>query len=390
MANAITNDAARAMIETARALVPQLRERRLETDELRRVPDASVSELRKLGILGLATPRENNGSDLGPDVIFEVAMELARGCGSTAWCGGNWAIHGLLGSMFAPETQREIFDVAEFPIISTGFSPLRGSTQPVDGGALISGHWDFASGVDHADWVVVMAIGAQGPLAHLVPRAELEIVDTWHTSGLRGTGSKDVAATGLFVPERRLLTMVAPGEGHSVGREMYESPWFRVPMGSVFGCGVIGSILGMARGALEVFVERTAKKVGGLSGVKVGARADVHHRIGEAAAEIDAAVVFVRNMFAEIRRYGADELEYTTLDRVRWRRDAAWGARSAVRAVNLLFEVGGAHVLWLDDQLHQFQRDITAASHHYGMAWSTLFNGYGRAALGLDPEVAMI
>jgi len=77
-------------------------------------------------------------------------------------------------------------------------------------------------------------------------------------------------------------------------------------------------------------------------------------------------------------------------DRVRWRRDAAWGARSALRAVNLLFEVGGAHSLWLEDQLHQFQRDVTAATHHYGMAWSQLFTGYGRVALGLEPEVAMV
>jgi 3-hydroxy-9,10-secoandrosta-1,3,5(10)-triene-9,17-dione monooxygenase len=387
---ATTTATTESLVEGARALVPALRERRRQTDEQRRLPDATVAELRELGLLGIAAPPENGGLGLGPDAILEVAIELGRGCGSTAWTGGNWAIHNLLGSMFSLEAQRELYGEGVIPIVSTGFSPLRASTAPADGGALVSGQWDFASGVDHADWVVVMAIGEQGPLAHLLPRAEIEIVDTWHTGGLRGTGSKDVAAREVFVPDHRLLAMAGPSEGQSIGRELYASPWFRLPLGSVFGCAVIGSMLGMARGALEVFVERTAAKVGGLSGVQVGTRPDVHHRIGEAAAEIDAAVTFVRASYADMRAFAEQEREYTIDDRVRWRRDAAWAARAVLRAVNLLFEIGGAHVLWLDDQLHQFQRDVTAASHHYGMAWSQLFTGYGRVALGLEPQVAMV
>jgi 3-hydroxy-9,10-secoandrosta-1,3,5(10)-triene-9,17-dione monooxygenase len=378
------------LVQGAAALVPALRERRTETEELRRLPDATVSEIRELGVLGIACPQELGGLGIGPDGILEVAMELGRGCGATGWTAGNWAIHNMLGPMFGPEARQELYGSGTMPIISTGFSPLRATTTPVDGGAVISGQWDFASGVDHSEYVVVMAIGEQGPLAHLVPTSQLEIVDTWHTAGLRGTGSNDVAASELFVPEHRLLWMAGPGEGQSIGRELYAMPWFRLPLGSVFGCAVVGSILGMAQGALEVFVERTAEKVGGLSGIQVGTRPDVHSRIGEAAADLDAAVAFVRASYAEMRAVAESDQSYSMQDRVRWRRDAAWGAREALAAVNLVFEVGGAHVLWLDDQLHQFHRDITAATHHYGMAWSQLFAGYGRAALGLDPQVAMV
>ncbi len=317
-------------------------------------------------------------------------MTLGRGCGSTAWCAGNWAMHGLLLAMFDPKAQREVFKADRFPIISTGFSPARAKTRPVEGGAAIEGRWDFASGVHHADWIVLVALGPEGPLAHLVPTHEVQILDTWHTGGLRGSGSTDVTTAEIFVPIHRILNLAGPTEARTVGRELYDSPWFRLPMLSIFSCGILGSMLGMAHGAIEVFVERTQNKVGGLSGVKVGSRADVHNRIGESAANIDAATALVRTMYIELRNRASGDVEITTLDRVRWRRNAAFAGHLAAGSVSRLFELGGAHVLWLDDQLHQFQRDIAAASHHHSMSWSSTCNGYGRALLGLEPELALI
>jgi 3-hydroxy-9,10-secoandrosta-1,3,5(10)-triene-9,17-dione monooxygenase len=388
----LTTDLLTDTVERARALVPVLRERAQETDDLRRLPDASMADLDALGLLGLATPREVGGGDIGPDGIIDVCLELGRGSGAVAWVGGNFAVHNLLITMFPEEAQREVFGGAEgrMPHVATGFSPLRGQTAPVDGGAVISGQWDFASGVDHADWVIVMAMAPEGPLAHLVPRAELTVVDTWHTTGLRGTGSKDVAAQDVFVPQHRILNMIPPTEGQSVGRELYDLPWLRVPMSSFFGAGVVSTVLGTARGALEVFVERTSGNIGGLSGVKVSARPEIAHKLGESAADIDGAEAALRASYADMRAAGVSGRPITMDDRLRWRRDAAWCAKVASGAVRRLYEVGGAHVLFVGDQLDQFQRDNVAASHHYGMAWDTLFAGYGRSMLGQEAGVAMV
>lgn len=386
-----TGPAGSEILEAARALVPALRARRAEANELRRLPDASVADLRALGILGVAAPVARGGSDLGVDVLLEVAVELGKGCGSTAWCGANWGVHNLLMSMFPRQAQDEVFgDGTQLPIVSTGFSPLRASAHRVPGGSSISGQWDFASGVDHAAWVVLMAITETGPVAHLVPTSDLQIVDTWHTTGLRGSGSKDVAASDLFVPEHRLLGMIEPTEGRSLAAELYGTPFTHIPMSSYFGVGVVGSIVGMALGAVEVFIERTSDNVGGLSGTKVRSRPDIHYKIGESATEADAALSIARSTYAELRSVGAARAAITMNDRLRWRRDQAYAAKLAVEATQRLFQVGGAHVVWSDDQLGQFHNDITTASHHYGMAWSTLFNGYGRLSLGLDHEVAMV
>jgi 3-hydroxy-9,10-secoandrosta-1,3,5(10)-triene-9,17-dione monooxygenase len=378
------------MLEGARALVPGLRARREQSDALRRVPDETVAELVALGMLGAATPRELGGTDLGCDVLLDLAIEIGRGDGAAAWCGGNWAIHNLMMAMFPQAAQEEVF-AKGLPIVSTGFSPARASMEEVDGGSVVTGQWDFASGVDHAGWVVVVAMSpTAGPLAHLVPVGDLTIVDTWFTGGLRGSGSKDVAASGVFVPAHRRMALGDAMAATTVGRELYDSPFFRVPMTAVFGVGVIGSILGMALGAIDVFTEATTAKVGGLSGVRVGVRPEVHHRLGETATEVDAAIAVTRRAFADIRLAGETEREITLADRLRWRRDIAWAAKVASEGVTRLFQVGGAHSLWMEDPLHQFYRDISAASHHYGMQWDVMFSAHGQFVLGIEPEVAML
>lgn len=378
-------------VDRARALVPVLRERGREIDDLRRLPDDTVADLAAIGLLDIATPRELGGADVGPDGIVEICLQLARGSGAVAWVGGNFAVHNLLMAMFAPEAQAEVFGgLDRMPRVATGFSPLRGQTVPADGGARISGQWDFVSGVDHADWVVVMAMSPTGPLAHLVPRADFTVVDTWHTSGLRGTGSKDVAAQNLFVPQHRILDMIPPTEGRSIGRDLYGMPFLRVPMSSYFGAGVASTVLGTARGALEVFVERTAGNTGGVSGVKMSARPEIAHKLGESAADLDGADAALRASYADMRAAAVSDREITMDDRLCWRRDAAWCAKLAAGAVHRLYEVGGAHVLFTGDLLDQFQRDNVAASHHYGMAWDSLFAGYGRSMIGQEAGIAMV
>lgn len=383
-------DSLSGLTHQVREWVPELRERQSDVDKSRRIPDEYVQVLKDTGILGLATPVELGGLGIGPDGILEIAIELGRGSGATAWCGGNWAIHNMLGAMFSEKAQQELFGGSELPIISTGFSPLRAKTMKVDGGALVSGTWDFASGVDNAEWVVVMAVGDAGPLAHLLPVSDVSILDTWHTMGLQATGSHDILANEAFVPEHRLLNVIDIVEGQSIGRDLYSSPFFKVPLGSFFGCGVIGSIIGMAIGALDVFTDRTVEKVGGITGMKVSSRPEVPLRMGEAAANIDAAVLVARSSYADMRLAAVSSREITMSDRVRWRRDLAWCGKICAQTVSNLYDMGGAHALFDGDPLQQFYRDINAASHHYSLAADTLFAGWGRVLLGLDPQLVMV
>jgi 3-hydroxy-9,10-secoandrosta-1,3,5(10)-triene-9,17-dione monooxygenase len=367
------------MLKATEALVPALRERRAETNELRRLPDSTLAELTEIGVLGSLVPTSLGGPGYDLDFVLEVVMTLGRGCGPTAWCAGNWAVHNFYVAMFPEESRNAVFGGSKNPIVSTGFSPLRASAQRTDGGVILNGQWDFASGIRHASWVVLMAILDDGANAMLVPTSEVEIIDTWHTTGLRGTGSCDVAVKDLFVPEGRMQNMTPIVEGSTGVTTM--------PLPAFFGLGVVGSILGMGLGALEVFTERTAENIGGLSGVKAGTRPEIHAVLGESAAEIESAITLVRSMFAEACAVGQRRQPAPQDQRLRWRLNHAYATKLAVQATQRLFQVGGAHVLWSDDLLNQFHNDIVAASHHYGMAWHSLFSGYGRFKLGLDSGI---
>lgn len=379
-----SDEALEPMLAEVRALAPVLRGRAKETDELRRLPDQTVADVDRLGIAGVAAPVAFGGADLGADAVFLLAFELARACGSTGWVAGNWAIHNLFVAAFSEEAQEECFSGGQMPKIATALSPLRAKATPAPGGAVLDGTWDFASGVDHSAWVTVGAVGEQGPSVFLVPRADLQLVDTWHTFGLRGTGSKDVAAESLFVPEHRTVSMKALVEARTPGRDLHDTPFLRMPFGNWFGAAVIGTVLGVVAGAQDEFVRRTAEKVGGLTGVKVGDRTDVHLRMGLAASNLEAAVLMVRTMFAEIRTAADAGGDCTLADRVRWRCAMAWAAKLATESMALLFKAGGAHVVFLDDELNRANRDLTTAAQHFALQWDGVFIDQGRHALGME------
>jgi len=378
------------MVDHARSIVPALQERRAQTDADRQLPRASVEDILAIGVLGAMVPVELGGSDLGATAVFEVCTILARGSASTAWVAGNWAVHGTLGAMFSAEARHEVFQ-REMPTIATGFSPLRARTELVDGGAVLSGQWDFCSGINHSDWVVLQAMTEQGPIAHLVPTTDVTVLDNWNTSGLRGTGSHDVAAEGLFVPAHRLLNMATVGDGNSEGAEIYGTTSLRLPLAQVFGTGVIATVIGSAQAAIDAFTDRTANTVGGLSGVRRSTRPEIHRILGKADADVDAAIAVVRSTYAEAEAALESDGGLSLDDRVRWRRNVAWAAHVAAGALNSIYEVAGARALFLGDPLEQAYRDGIAASHHFHLGWDRLYVGYGELMMGAtETDLIMI
>lgn len=370
----------RALLRRASELVPILRQRAAHTEQLRQIPPESVQDLKASGLIRIGNPERFGGQGIEYDAMFDVGCELGRGCGSTAWCYSLWTAHNWWIGHFPERAQEEFFASGPDTLYSSGLNPANGKAEPVDGGFRVSGRWGFSSGCDAASWAMV-AVGTPERLTWLLlPRSDYEIHDTWFASGLRGSGSKDIAITDVFVPAHRTLDPNRAGDGEWTGWELHKRLSYRLPLRCLSGWDLATPLIGIARGAID---ELTARLVGTSGPGRTADSAPLHLRLAEASAEVDAARALhqqdIREMLDKAERGG----EFTPLDKARYRRDKAFVALLCVRAVNRLFEASGARGVLESDPLQRFHRDVHGASHHAALSWDTFGEQFGRLSLGL-------
>ena len=372
------------LLHRAAGLVPALRERAAHAEDLRQIPQETVDDFHASGILKACQPARFGGYDIDYPVLLDITAELGRGCGSSSWCYSIWASHNWLIGMFPEKAQQEYWADSADVLSSTSFNPTRAKVDATPGGYKLSGHWDFSSGCDAADWAMLGGITADGLRWFLVPRSDYTIEDTWFVSGMRGTGSKDIVMEETFVPEHRAGNVAAMREGQSPGRELHGSCNYQIPHSSMLSYTLVAPILGIAQGALDEFEEYMGDRIAYASGEKMRENPAVHIRLSEAEAEIHSGRLIMKNdcdeLFGQIRRGEMPSIA----QRARFRRNQAYVARLSTRAVDRLFEGSGGHVLSSSNPMQRCHRDAHAASHHFGIHWETQAEEYGRVRLGLD------
>src|SRR5271155_3933733 len=178
-----------------------------ECDAVRKLTSESMATVVDAGLFRIPQPRRVGGYELSLRTLADAVTLLSEACPSSGWVlMVMGAHHWCLGS-FPEAAQDDVFGNGRDGLVA-GTLSSQGTANPVDGGFRVEGRWQFCSGVDHADWVI---LGCADPATHrpsvhaLVPRADLEVDDTWHVMGLQGTGSKDVLAHHVFVPSDRTI-----------------------------------------------------------------------------------------------------------------------------------------------------------------------------------------
>jgi alkylation response protein AidB-like acyl-CoA dehydrogenase len=374
----------------AEALLPGLRERAAATEEQRRVPDETIEEFRQAGFFRLFQPARYGGYELDYGLTqIELGTRLGRACGSSAWVQSVVACHAWLLGMFPPDAQEAVWGEDEDTLLSTAISIRTGVARPVPGGFEVAGHWEFSSGVDSVQWVMVFApqVGTGGPprlYCCVVPRADFQIVDNWYASGLRGTGSKDVVIERAFVPETFAVPVDLMASGRGPGALPTESWIYRLPLTPVFPYNLVGPALGIAHGAIEEYVAQTMARP---DRQEMAAR---HLRIAESSAEMAAAEALLRADAAEVKRLGEAAPPVPMEVRVRWLRNLSYVALLCQRAVDRLATAAGAHSILEPCPLQRAARDVHAIVNHVGLSWDRLAVSYGRVRVGLDHANPML
>jgi len=367
---------AAALLDRALALVPTLRERAAEAEALRQMPAETIAGLRASGLIRIGNPERYGGHGIDYDLMFEVAWELGRGCASTAWCYGVWTVHNWWVGHFPEQAQDEYF-AAGPDVLASSAVAFSGTGQPAAGGYTVTGRWSFSSGCDAATWVFVGINTPDGPRWALLPRPGYQIVDTWHVTGMRGTGSKDIVAEGVFVPAHRTLNPAAAGDTDHTGWDLHHRPSYRAPMRAITGFDLAAPVIGAAQGAVDAFAANLGARAA--SGAPASAAAQL--RLAESAAEVDAARALHRSDIREILTRAEAGGGFTDLDRARYTRDKAFIATLCAQAATRLAEAGGARTIYTPNPIARFHQDIQAALHHHTLSWDAAAEPYAQHAI---------
>ena len=371
------------LLRRASDMLPILRERAAETENLRRIPDETVRELHASKLLRIGVPKMFGGLDVDYSLMFEVGALLGSACAATSWCFCIWTAHSWLVGHWPKEAQHEVFGQGPDVLSSSSLNPGKSTLEKTLGGFNLSGRWEFSSGSDTAEWVMVGAIGSDGLVWVLVPRSDYEIADTWFVSGLKGTGSKDIIIKDAFVPDYRVLDFQRSGNGDWTGWEMHQQDRYRLPAPVLLGWDLVTPMLGIAQGAIEEF---TAKLAGTSGPGRTADSEGVQLRLSQSSAELDSARALMNEDIVEMFKKAQTGDEFSTMERARIRRDKAYIAQLCLSSVNRLFEFSGGHGIFESGILQRFHRDIQAAVRRDGFMME--FGGlqYARVALGLDPN----
>jgi 3-hydroxy-9,10-secoandrosta-1,3,5(10)-triene-9,17-dione monooxygenase len=368
------------LLRRAAALVPVLAERAARTEALREIPADTVHDLVSAGLFRIGNPLRYGGHGVELDTAHEVAWELGRGCGSTAWCASLWMVHNWWIGHFPERVQDEFFATGPDTIFSSGLNPLAGKAERVGDGFRVTGRWSFSSGCDAATWAMVASGTSLDQMTWLLlPRTDYEIVDTWFASGLRGSGSKDVVVKDVLVPAHRAIDPNRAANGEWTGWELHKRLSYRVPLRVLTGWDLAAPIIGMAQGAVDAFTTRVQRAAGPGRGAD---SVPLQLRLAEASAEVDAARSLHRADIREMLEKAARGEPFTSMDRARYRRDKAFVVKLSVQAVNRLFEASGARAVLESDPIQRFHRDVHTASHHAALGWDVAAELFGRQALG--------
>ncbi|MGD1056161.1 MAG: acyl-CoA dehydrogenase family protein [Solirubrobacteraceae bacterium] len=364
------------------------RELAATTERERALPQALLEELCATGLMRAGVPAALGALEAPPATTLRGAETIARGDASAGWCVSIAATSSLLSAYLPEEGATEIFTDPQ--MVAAGVWAPRGKAVPVDGGVRVSGRWSFCSGISHSQWLFAGCVldnpqaGAKGPLLRVValPTAELEILDTWHTSGLRGTGSHDALANDLFVPEHHILSLVDSGP-------RVRTPLYRFPVFGFFALSIAAAALGNARGAIEDLIQLAAAKTATGSSRTLAERPATQAAVGEAEAALRAARSLYYEAIEEAWAAAQQDAPVSESLRLGLRLAATHAVRSGADVARSMYDLGGGTAIYEDSPLQRRFRDAHTATAHFQVN-PAIWELTGRVLLGVPTRTEQL
>lgn len=364
------------------------RELAVDNERARQLVPDLVDRLRDSGLMRCGALRTLGAPQAPPGIALECAETIARGDAATGWCVSIAITSSLLAGYLPELGAAEALGDAR--TIAAGVWAPRGTARPVDGGVRVSGRWAFCSGITHSEYffggcVLVAGDEAEGapPVLRAVgiPVREMQILDTWHTSGLRGTGSHDAVADDVFIPTHRTISLL---DGPLV-----DAPLYRFPLFGYFALSIAAAALGNARGAIDDLLDLAGRKVA------LGARRTLAEKpmtqsaVGQAEAALRAARAFYYQAIDDAWQAAESGGPVSVELRTGLRLAATHAVRTSAEVARSMYDLGGGSSIYEDSPLQRRFRDANTATAHMQVnpaMWETT----GRVLLDLPTNTTQL
>jgi len=383
------------LLERARSLEPIIRQHADVSERERRLAHSVFDAMRGEGLFRMFTPRALGGLEMDPVTVARIAEEVAGFDSAAAWAlqagntGAWWASH-------LPEAGvAELFADGPDQLIAASFNPPH-RAEEVQGGYRVSGRGPLASTIHDSPWVMVIAIVFDGEQPRMTPfgpeivtltmrRSDVEIVDTWHSLGMRGTDSNDVATNGVFVPASRSFPLSPEYERAA----QFQGPLYRLPALVSTFVVIVPVALALARGAITELRELAGRKTPLGSRKTLRDRAAVQSALAEGEALLRAARLLFHDTLttAWLRAVGGEPA--TLEEKADLMLAGTHAVQSAARVVELMHRMAGTSGIYTRSRLERLFRDVQTVRQH-GFLCESRLETVGQVYFGMEPEFALV
>lgn len=358
----------RARIEAA---MPVLAEDAAACEELGKLTPRTYEILRDSGIVRTFQPRKYGGLEGSPVEFARLIMDLASNAPSAGWVAGVVGLHSFEFAQTDPRLQEEVWGTDVDTWTASPYAMLGKATR-VEGGWRLTGRWPFSSGTDHCDWAVVGGLAEMEagsgefvePNHFIMPRSDYQIHhDSWDTMGLRGTGSKDIEARNVFIPDYRVINVQKLNARDYHRANQPDSRLYEVPFDYLFPGLISASTIGIAEGVVRRYQEYAAERIN-RGGIKSIDNPYQMAALGAALADIAASRLQLLDGLQQafdIAMAGGtvpDALQHEA------RRNQVRAVRRAADAARAVFDTVGGNVARVSSPIQRFYRDVSVAMCH--------------------------
>jgi alkylation response protein AidB-like acyl-CoA dehydrogenase len=379
------------LVAAATALGREFAPRATEIERARRIPADISKQMADAGFYRMFVPEVYGGLEVSPLDGVRVFEALAQGDASCAWVAFIGATSGSVLARLPPDAAKELFPRPD-TLITGVFAPT-GTAELRPGGFHVNGHWQWGSGSQNAQWILggcsitedgtPLRTGSGAPRSHMLAFApdQVHFQDTWHVSGLRGTGSLDYEVRDAFVPESRAV-------GYQITKNP-DRPLYQFPQFAFLALGIAAVALGAARGAIDDLIDIASTKVRAGGSARLAERAYAQIDTAHAEAGLRAARAFYYETLEAAWQKALAGKPIPVAERRDLRLATNHAVQAAVATVDAMYTLAGGSSVYESSSLQRRFRDVHVATQHI-MVGPTIWETVGRLLLGVETNTATL